>query len=219
MEAIFGCIGNHFAEFFNFTHVDDHSAATGDNKWHGKNTFCSRHHSVWHEDMHDAKEHEKYKRRIERFYQNPAERLLFIRSVNTDAELRDAPALLDLLDEKFPNQKVFLLMIIDAQHTTSRHVVRWSGDRLLVFRFTWHLIDAGDPYEGHVPAYEEPIAWAVEYVSEYPQCGAWKTRSLGSLLRTTRPYTCGTPQNQPWIPDVYGGSDSEGDPNPECPFQ
>mmetsp|Transcript_11407 Transcript_11407/g.26355 ORF Transcript_11407/g.26355 Transcript_11407/m.26355 type:complete len:293 (+) Transcript_11407:28-906(+) len=220
LQAIFDFVESGFVRFFSFQRVDDHSEATGDNKWHGKLTFCGDHHSVWHEDLRENSEHEKYLRRIDRFFHNPSERLLFIRAVNGDDELEDAPALLELLENHFPNKEVFLLMIIDAQHTTSRHVVRCTGDRLLVFRNSWRLIESGDPYEGSVPGYHEPILWALDYVKFFPDVSRWKLRrSLNSLLKTTRPYTSGRPQEEPWIPDVPGGSDSEGDPCPECPFQ
>jgi len=218
LPAVVGFIQTRFSGFFDFMSVVDHAIPLGDAEPHGELVYRGREHSIWHEDVRKPEEREKYERRIARFYDNPAERILFIRAANSDDELEEAPTLLEALDEKFPGKQVFLLMIIDFQRSTSQNLVRFYNDRLLVFRNSIDLARytgaQEGPYDKFVQAYEEPLLWAVEHVTLFPDVSWWSSRcSLSSLVNSSTAYMCGAPQLVPWRIDVdemiLNGEDEE----------
>jgi len=228
LPAVIGFIQTRFSGFFDFVEVVDHAIPLGDAEPHGDLVYRGRQHSIWHEDVRKPEERQKYERRIERFYNNPAERILFMRAANSHDELEYAPALMDALDEQFPHKQVFLLMIIDFQDDASRNLVRGYDDRLLVFcnsidlaRYTGAPVG---PYDKYVQAYEEPILWAVEYVASFPDVSRWRMRcSLSSLVNSSTAYACGAPQLVPWRIDIdellLNGEGEEEVECGQCSFQ
>jgi len=85
---------------------------------HGR-IYITADHSFWHDNLEDIEEREKLRRRITRFLelgQSHSGPLLFVRSASTTLELQHVETLLSLLVGLFGYDKVYVLLLIDAQH-------------------------------------------------------------------------------------------------------
>lgn len=127
MQGVIHFLQTGFADFLRFWLVKPFPGSIAS----GEKAFCGAHHSVWHEDLSTLEGVTKYHRRISRFFGNRAQRLLFIRIVNTTTEVLDGKLLLTVLQGLFPKSDVFLLLIVDCQPLACAMVVAGTGGRLL----------------------------------------------------------------------------------------
>jgi len=140
--------------------------------------FRSATHSFWHDDISDPACQEKLQRRVDRFLglaadsqsQEKPRALLFVRSVATSAEVRQAEALYELLKERFQKQgrQVYLLIIVDEQAFKGPILHKKHEEGLLFWlqpHFTGRLALDGSA----LSPYEEAIAYAVRRILNGPE--------------------------------------------------
>lgn len=127
--------------------------------------YLAHRHSFWHDNLEELEDREKIRRRIERFLHlgrsaDDGERLLFIRSLNTTRELREASVLMSLLAQRFGAQRTWLLLLVDAQRCEQRFVFR-DAPQLIVQTVDVAAGVTGQRYTGK---YHAPILAALELV-------------------------------------------------------
>lgn len=192
----------HFLEtkFEDFLQYD----STKDFPWdphHGGKAYCGAYHSFWHDDLSKTEESEKYKRRIERFFQNPSEKLVFIRACNDSADVIKAKELLAALQRAFPGKHIWLLLIVDSQSSAGSYVAEGTNGRLLV-----HLTDKRHlrtwMYRDDVKAYEEAVRMVLNVIHNGSKAAPY-LRPIGSLTNfaaSLEQFTGGNTQSETWDP-------------------
>eukprot|EP00405_Crypthecodinium_cohnii_P042493 CAMPEP_0206557908 /NCGR_PEP_ID=MMETSP0325_2-20121206/19423_1 /ASSEMBLY_ACC=CAM_ASM_000347 /TAXON_ID=2866 /ORGANISM="Crypthecodinium cohnii, Strain Seligo" /LENGTH=505 /DNA_ID=CAMNT_0054058997 /DNA_START=146 /DNA_END=1663 /DNA_ORIENTATION=+ len=128
IQGVVHFLKSRFSDFLQFFLVKDFVGG----KDTGGKAYCGVHHSVWHENLGSGDGQAKYQRRIERLYENKAERLLFIRSLNSSDELAAAQELLSTLESIFPKSRVYLLLIVTCQRESRQYFVSGLNRRLIV---------------------------------------------------------------------------------------
>merc|ERR1719420_1755272 len=204
MDGVIHFLETKFEDFLQY-----HS--TQDFPWdpdHGGKAYCGAYHSFWHDDLTNPEESKKYKRRIERFFQNSSEKILFIRACNESDDVTKAEKLLETLQTAFPGKEVWLLMIVDHQTCAGSYVVEGTDGKLLV-----HLTDKRHlrtwMYYDDVKAYEDAVRMALSMVRD-PSVGISSkgptgyVRSIDSLANFAacclEPFSGGNPQCETWDP-------------------
>lgn len=202
MDGVIHFLENRFDDFLQWT-------GTKDFPWdpdHGGKTYCGEHHSFWHDDLTKPEEQDKYRRRIDRFFNQNKEKLLFIRAANELTEVPKAEKLLQALKEAFPNKEIWLLMIIDHQPAADSFVLEGTEGRLMM-----HLTDKRHirtwMYYDDVKAYDEAILTALGCVYGRPMSangrGPRQPRPVDSLsmfAASLEPFYAGNPSTETWDP-------------------
>lgn len=153
-ESIVRFLKNDFEGFFDF---NTKMPVPGVN---GMIMYRSSQHSFWHDDPSHWDTREKYGRRITRFNQmgQNGQTLLFVRSIGTTDELLHAEELLGLLQEKFG--EVCLLLIISFQVSNNGAFFLESNDSILVYLMSsesFHGPQAAAPFI-------EPVQVGIDWV-------------------------------------------------------
>mmetsp|Transcript_146873 Transcript_146873/g.271217 ORF Transcript_146873/g.271217 Transcript_146873/m.271217 type:complete len:409 (-) Transcript_146873:56-1282(-) len=224
MQGVIHFLQTGFVDFLNFSAVKDYEGSRSS----GGKTFMGRHHSVWHEDCRTAEGTGKYQRRFSRFLQNSAQRILFIRALNTHTEVLEGEQLLKVLKCLFPHSEVYLLLIADCQPAEKMFFVDGTDDHLLVSCIDECELGTPD-YGGTCPVYHDAVRFAYRYANSDFEKGdnvPFRISGLQSFLErlflqehedevfseTSRagscvelfsqlaPFFCGNPQEQPYTP-------------------
>jgi len=192
IEGVIHFLRTGFADFLQFFWVQAFPGgkATGGTSYHGA------HHSVWHEDMYTGDGAAKYHRRIKRFFQNTAARVLFIRILNTHAEVANAKQLLEVLQALFSRSEVFLLLIAVCQPAVKSFIVEGTGGHLLV-----HSIEVW-PHD--VLVYKDAILFGHRHASAVDGAPVDPSvrfvRSCEDMFAMLMPFFGGAPQQVPFCP-------------------
>lgn len=163
-----------FDGFLEFDELVHHEFATPNG-----DVFVAEDRSFWHDDVRGREAQEKYARRIARFrdlLQTAGQRnvpIIFARSVASTLELFEADLLRRLLEGIAGPARIFLLMLLDAQHKKSA-IVFDSAPNLLVCTVS-RRVDAELAYSvkrpPYVVAYHDALRVALAFASrgEVPQ--------------------------------------------------
>jgi hypothetical protein len=199
MDGVLHFLENKFEDFLQWK-------TTKDFPWdpdHGGKAYCGEHHSFWHDDLSKPEEKKKYDRRIERFFNNPVKKLLFIRAANELAEVSKAEKLLEVLNSAFPDNDVWLLILIDHQPAAQSYVLEGTNGRLMMHTTDKRHIRTWMYYDD-VKAYEEAVMMALGSInSKYKSVRYRQPRpvdSISALVASMEPFYCGNPQNETWDP-------------------
>jgi len=193
MEGVIHFLETGFSDFLNFLSVKDFPGG----KQTGGKAYCGAHHSVWHEDLATEDGTLKYERRITRFYQNTAQKLLFIRAMNSSTELMSSQALLRVLQGLFPQSQVYLLLIAVCQPSTQSMVVEGTSGRLLVHCTPQWSVDG--------LLYTAPIRAAYEHAAQAMNdevAAKYGSQPMHEVLQCVQPYFGGRPQQVPFSPQM-----------------
>jgi len=116
IESVLHCLTTDFRDFLMWYRVidspyKDHATPYG-------HIYITGTHTFWHDNLEDLDDRVKFQRRIQRFRELGMHfaRLLFVRAVNSTLELRQVKRLRSLLSSWFGSEKVWLLILVDAQN-------------------------------------------------------------------------------------------------------
>eukprot|EP00428_Durinskia_dybowskii_P003939 CAMPEP_0170286936 /NCGR_PEP_ID=MMETSP0116_2-20130129/43521_1 /TAXON_ID=400756 /ORGANISM="Durinskia baltica, Strain CSIRO CS-38" /LENGTH=231 /DNA_ID=CAMNT_0010538345 /DNA_START=85 /DNA_END=776 /DNA_ORIENTATION=- len=172
LEGVIHFLENRFADFLQFLSVKDFEGG----KDTGGKAYCGAYHSIWHENLATEDGTEKYRRRIDRFYENAAPRILFIRCMNSSSELSSAYSLLSVLQKLFNGSQVYVLLIAACQPAWQSFAVDGTGGRLLIHCTPQWSIDG--------MLYTDPIRAAYTHAASQGPGGV----GPGPTLPDGRPY-------------------------------
>mmetsp|Transcript_20202 Transcript_20202/g.57795 ORF Transcript_20202/g.57795 Transcript_20202/m.57795 type:complete len:424 (+) Transcript_20202:86-1357(+) len=202
LEGVIHFLENRFSDFLSFLSVKDFPGG----KHTGGKAYCGVHHSVWHEDLATEEGNEKYRRRISRFYENVAPRILFIRCMNASSELGNAHTLLAVLQRLFAGSQVYVLLIAVCQQTTQSFLMEGTAGRLLVHCTPQWSVD-GTLYTGPIrAAYTHAAASSQMLGLDVPEPRAadgrpfFAPKSFADVMQAVHPYFGGMPQQVPFSP-------------------
>mmetsp|Transcript_29201 Transcript_29201/g.67925 ORF Transcript_29201/g.67925 Transcript_29201/m.67925 type:complete len:320 (+) Transcript_29201:117-1076(+) len=200
IQGLIHFISNEFEDFFNFFLVKDAPGLQ-------QKAYCGKHHSVWHEDLATPAGYAKYHRRIRRFYDIAAERLLFVRAVNDSEEVENGHVLLQVLQTCFPSSEVFLLLTIDCQPETRSFIVGGRSGHLMA-QCNHYTRWLGSPLHCKgVLVHQEGISFALRRAasSELPMDPSLTVLdNIQQLQALIAPFNGGPPQLQPYTPRPVG---------------
>mmetsp|Transcript_57005 Transcript_57005/g.135601 ORF Transcript_57005/g.135601 Transcript_57005/m.135601 type:complete len:375 (+) Transcript_57005:65-1189(+) len=186
VAGVLQCLSTEFKDFLTYSgikHEKDLTGFTG-SQWGG---------SFWHHDLRSEKVCQAYGRRIARFLGDeevlPDMPRLFVRAVNTPAEVEAALQMHVLLQRLFPHTQVYLLLVIDVQQVAGlARLVHESCSNVLVYRIheRTHLQITeetllGDALRMYSEDLEVAIATAVRYWAGEPDCHVTMYHSLADI--------------------------------------
>lgn len=192
IEGVIHFLSTRFADFLHFWSVKDFEGGLDT----GGKAYCGAHHSIWHENLASGDGTSKYERRIARFYENGAPKMLFVRSLNSSAELGSAATLLRVLQGLFPKSHVYLLVIVCCQPAARSFAAQGTNGRLLVHCTPQWSLDG--------LLYVPPIRAAYERAATLAGEGGagYEVRPLHEILWFAQPYWGGHPQQVPFSPQL-----------------
>lgn len=161
MEGVIQCLETKFEDFLTYstTFEEGNETIYGGSKWGG---------SFWHHNPDSAQTQHDMSRRVERLFglaEVPASRTrVFVRAVNSSAEIEDSVRLRRALCRALPQAKIYLLVLVDRQDVSGPiGVSHRDGDGLLVCRIHESVWSAGGKWtmQKQAEAYAEALAFAI----------------------------------------------------------
>lgn len=198
-----------------FTHFNQYMTITRNHQYEVFSTPWGG--SFWHHDVRDRSVQDTMQRRCGRFLGYGEVPMLkprvFIRAVNSLRELSRCESLLESLQDRFPDTRVMLLLIVDYQQVKGPMYLSTS-ENLIVFRIheaVWG--ETGDIYRS-AEAYAEAIAHAI---------GVWSGRdetlnndkegptfpTMRRLMQNLANFDAGNPQMESFCPKPVLGARME----------